>query len=53
MAEAYRDLIMDNVEEVNRNQMKALDKIESNKARASQYYDKKVRAKSFQEGDFI
>ena len=46
----YHDLMMDNIDEVTD---KRLKEIEKDKLRVARAYNKKVRAKSFQDGELV
>jgi hypothetical protein len=46
-AVVYHDLMMDNIDEVTDVRLKALKKIEKDKARVVKVYNKKVKNKSF------
>ena len=45
--------MMDNIDEVTDQRLKALKEIEKDKARVARAYNKKVKNKSFQIGDFV
>ena len=49
----YRDLMMDNIDEVSDKRLQALREIEKDKLRVARAYNKKVRTKSFQVGELI
>jgi hypothetical protein len=49
----YHDLMMDNIDEVTDVRLKALKKIEKDKARVARAYNKKVKSKSFQVGELV
>jgi NDP-sugar pyrophosphorylase family protein len=49
----YHDLMMDNIDEVTDVRLKALKKIEKEKARVAKAYIKKVKSKSFQVGELV
>ena len=49
----YHDLMMDNIDEVTDKRLKALKKIEKDKFRVARAYNKKVKLKSFQDGDLV
>jgi hypothetical protein len=49
----YHDLMMDNIDEVTDIRLKALKKIEKDKAQIAKAYNKKVKSKSFQVGDLV
>ena len=52
-AVVYHDLMMNNIDEVTNVRIKALKKIEKDKARVSKAYNKKVKSKSFQVGELV
>jgi hypothetical protein len=45
--------MMDNIDEMTNMRLKALKKIEKNKARVARAYNKKVKSKSFQVGELV
>jgi hypothetical protein len=49
----YHDLMMDNIDEVTDVRLKALKKIEKDKARVARAYNKKVKSKSFQVEELV
>ena len=49
----YRNLMMDNLDEVTDKRLQALKEIEKDKARVARAYNKKVRVKSFQVNDLV
>ena len=49
----YHDLMMDNIDEVTDKRIQALKEIEKDKARVARAYNKKVKSKSFQDGDLV
>jgi transposase InsO family protein len=49
----YHYLMMDNIDEVTDVRLKALKKIEKDKARVAKAYKKKVKSKSFQVGELV
>ena len=49
----YYDLMMDNIDEVSDKRLQALKEIEKDKLRVPRAYNKKVRAKSFQNGELV
>ena len=49
----YRQVMIDELKDVVQHRMKALEKIQENKARVSRFYNKKVVPKSFLEGDRV
>jgi hypothetical protein len=52
-AEDYATLMKDGLEDLAGHRLNALINIEANKARVGQWYDKKVKAKSFDQGDLV
>jgi hypothetical protein len=51
--ESYKDLMMDELEDLHLVRLKALENIEKNKLRIAKYYNKKVKVKQFEEGDLV
>jgi hypothetical protein len=49
----YHNLILDRLDEVSDERVKALGKIERDKLRAAKAYNKRVKEKSFQVGDLV
>ena len=49
----YKVLMMDDLEDLNCHRLHALENIEANKLRIGKYYDKKVKAKQFHEGELV
>jgi hypothetical protein len=49
----YHNLMMDNIDEITDERMRALKEIEKDKARVARAYTKKVRPKSFQGGELV
>jgi hypothetical protein len=49
----HADLMMDNIDEIADNRLKALREIEKEKLRLAQAYNKSAREKSFQVGDLV
>jgi hypothetical protein len=49
----YNDLMMDELEYLHMIRLRALENIEKNKMRVAKYYNKKVKAKQFAEGDLV
>jgi len=45
--------MMDDLEDQNCHRLCALENIEANKLRITMYYDKKVKAKQFHEGELV
>ena len=53
MADEYSALMKDELEDLAGHQLKALINVEANKARVGRWYDKKVKAKTFEKGELI
>jgi hypothetical protein len=49
----YKDLMMDELEDLHMIRLRALENIEKNKMRVTKYYNKKVKVKKFAEGDLV
>jgi hypothetical protein len=49
----YHNLMMDNIDEVTDKRLQALKEIEKDKIRVARAYNKKIKLKSFQVGDFV
>jgi hypothetical protein len=49
----YHNLILDRLDEVSDERMKALGEIERDKLRVAKAYNKRVKKKSFQVGDLV
>jgi hypothetical protein len=52
-ADEYSTLMKDELEDLAGHRLKALINVEANKARASRWYDKKVKAKTFEQGELV
>ena len=52
-AEVYKNLMIDDLEDLGCHQLRALENIEANKLRIAKYYNKKVKGKQFSEGDLV
>ena len=52
-AEVYKNLMMDDLEDLSCYRLHALENIEANKLRIAKYYNKKVKSKQFSEGDLV
>ena len=52
-ADDYMTLMKDELEDLADHRLNALINIEANKARVGRWYDKKVKAKSFNQGDLV
>ena len=53
IAEVYKNLMMDGLEDLSCLRLRALENIEANKLRVTKYYNKKVKNKQFFEGDLV
>ena len=52
-AEVYKNLMIDDLQDLSCHQLRALENIEANKLRIAKYYNKKVKNKQFSEGDLV
>jgi len=52
-ASEYSKLMKDELEDLAAHRLRALINVEANKARVARWYDKKVKAKEFAQGDLI
>ena len=52
-AEVYKNLMIDNLEDLSCLRLRALENIKANKLRVAKYYNKKVKIKQFSEGDLV
>ena len=52
-AKIYKNLMMDDLEDLSCHRLRALENIEANKLRIAKYYNKKVKRKQFSEGDLV
>ena len=52
-AEDYAMLMKDELEDLAGHRLNALTSIEANKVRVGRWYDKKVKVKSFDQGDLV
>ena len=52
-AEVYKNLMMDNLEDLSCLRLRALENIEANKLSVAKYYNKKVKIKQFSKGDLV
>jgi hypothetical protein len=52
-AEIYKNLMMDDLEDLKCHWLRALENIEANKLRVAMHYNKKARSKEFSEGDLV
>ena len=53
LAEVYKDLVIDELEDLSCLRLRALENIEANKLRVAKYYTKRVKNKQFFEGDLV
>jgi len=49
----YRDLMLDNLDDVNFHWLKALENIKAHKIKIAKFYNQKVREKNFSEGELV
>ena len=52
-AEVYKNVMIDDLEDLSCHRLRALENIEANKLRVAKYYNKKVKSKQSSEGDLI
>jgi hypothetical protein len=52
-AKIYKNLMMDDLEDLNCHRLRALENIEANKLRVARHYNKKVKNKQFYEGELV
>ena len=52
-AEIYKNLMIDDLEDLSCFRLRALENIEANKLRVVRYYNKKVKIKQLSEGDLV
>ena len=52
-AEVYKNLMIDDLEDLSCHRLYALENIEANKLRIGKYYNKKVKSKQFSEEDLV
>ena len=52
-AEVYKNLMIDDLEDLSCHRLCALENIKANKLRIVKYYNKKVKSKQFSEGDLV
>ena len=52
-ADEYLTLMKDELEDLARHRLKALANFEANKARVGRWYDKKVKVKTFNQGELV
>ena len=53
IAEVYKNLMMDDLEDLSCHRLRALENIEANKLRVARHYNKKVKNKLFSEGELV
>ena len=53
IAEVYKNLMMDDLEDLSCHRLRALQNIEANKLRVARHYNKKVKNKQFGEGELV
>ena len=53
LAEVYKNLMIDDLENLSCFRLRALENIEANKLGVAKYYNKKVKSKQFSEGDLV
>ena len=49
----YKNLMLDNLDDLNFHRLKALENIRANKIRIAKFYNKKVRERRFSEGELV
>ena len=49
----YKDLVIDDLEDLSYLRLRALENIVANKLRVAKYYNKRVKNKQFSEGDLV
>jgi len=52
-ADDYKNIMMDDLEDLNYHRLWALQNTEANKIRVARYYNKKVKNKQFTEGELV
>ena len=52
-AEVYKNLMIDDLEDLSCFRLRALENIKANKLRVAKYYNKQVKNKQFSEGDLV
>ena len=52
-AKVYKNLMIDDLEDLSCHRLRALENIEANKLRIVKYYNKKVKNKQFSKGDLV
>ena len=52
-ADVYKNLMIDDLEDLSCHRLRALENIEANKLRIARYYNKKVKSKQFSKGDLV
>ena len=53
IAEVYKNLMMNDLEDLSCHRLRALENIEANKLRVARHYNKKVKNKQFCEGELV
>jgi hypothetical protein len=53
IADDYKNLMLDNLDDLNCHRLKALEKIRANKIRIAKFYNKKVRERRFSGGELV
>ena len=53
LAKVYKNLMMDDLEDLSCHRLRALENFKANKLRIVKYYNKKVKSKQFSEGDLV
>ena len=52
-AKVYKNLMIDDLEDLSCHRLRALENIKANTLRIAKYYNKKVKDKQFSEGDLV
>ena len=52
-AKVYKNLMIDDLEDLSCHRLRALENIKANKLWIARYYNKKVKSKQFSEGDLV
>jgi hypothetical protein len=53
VADDYKNLMLDNLDDLNFHRLKVLENIRANKIRIAKFYDQKVQERRFSEGELI
>jgi len=53
IADDYKNLMLDNLDDLNFHRLKALENIRANKIRIAKFYNRKVRERRFSEGELV